>query len=115
MRFSADWTKLNSRSAETDPPMAAALDFACEWRIWHKLVVELDAEHVGLSFQRLEVNSELGIAFGLDVIGNILAVDRDDDFQISSSSLRGVDGEIDWFTNKTVGYIGDHNLGKHEI
>lgn len=34
---------------------------------------------------------ELGVALGLDVVGHVAAVDRDDDLQVAGAGLAGVD------------------------
>ena len=53
----------------------------------HRFVVKLDADEVTLSLGRLKVDPELGIAFRLNVVRNVLAVDRHDDLEISGPGM----------------------------
>ena len=82
-----------------------------EGRIGHWFVVELNTDEVGLGFSGLEVHPELGVPFGLDIVGNILVVDRDDDLQIAGSGVGRVYGEVDWFVNDAGGEVGHVDLG----
>ena len=58
---------------------------------WNGFSVEADAERVWERLLRLETDFELGVAFRLDVVGHVPAIDGNDYLQIASARLAGVD------------------------
>jgi hypothetical protein len=74
------------------------LNFARKRRVWHEFIVELHAEHVRLRLERFEVDPEFCVSLRLDIVGDVLAVDRHDDLEVAGAGLGGVDREVHWNT-----------------
>ena len=54
---------------------------------------------LGLSW--LEIYTEFCVPLGLDVVGDVLVVDGDDDLQVASSGVRRIDGKVNRFVDHT--------------
>lgn len=76
----------------------------------HRLVVKLDTNQVILCLRWFEVDAKLCISLRLDIIWNIFSVNRDNDLQISGSSMGSIDREVDGLVDNAAGEVGHAHL-----
>ena len=65
------------------------------------VVVMLIPYQMRLVLSRLEVYAEFCVPLGLDVVGDVLVVDGDDDLQVASSGVRRINGKVNRFVDHT--------------